>query len=135
MYTFIKWLSIFSHVSGLISKILFAMLEDFIHATMDLRLKKVTKYALSILPILWGQSIFQRSNRSFQRDTVIFSRSKGYKITSVKLWGWFHCLWLKPGPHAHGTWWAEWQNFFSNLQIWLVVTLQIFVVQRSSVPL
>ena len=57
------------------------------------------------------------------------------KLRSVKLWGLLHRPGLEPGPPARGSIMAKWQNFLSNLQLWQLVTLQSFVLQRPTVSL
>ena len=70
-------------------------------------------------------------------DFIVFTYGPicKWKLQYVKLWGWFHCPGLEPGPPARGSTMAEWQNFFSNLQLWQPVTLQSFVLQRLTVSL
>ena len=62
-------------------------------------------------------------------------KSKGCKVTVRQTLKLFHCPGLEPGPPARGSTMAEWQNFFSNLQLWQLVTLQSFVLQRPTVSL
>ena len=65
----------------------------------------------------------------------LFVSQGAAKLQSVKLWGLFHHPGLEPGPPVRGLTMAKWQNFFSNLQLWQLVTLQSLVLQRPTVSL
>ena len=65
----------------------------------------------------------------------VFVVQMAAKLRSIKLWGLFHRPGLELEPPARGSSMAKLQNFFSNLQLWQLVTLQSFVLQRPTVSL
>ena len=76
-----------------------------------------------------------RRFRPFQRGTVGLCRSTGCKVTGCQSWR----MILSSGNRTRAAriwfeygWVAE---FFSNLQLWKLVTLQHFDLQRPTVPL
>ena len=71
----------------------------------------------------------------FEHVLFFLAQTLAEKLQSVKLLGLFHCPGLEPGPPWCGSTLAEWQNFFSNLQLWQLLTLQSFVLQRPTVSL
>ena len=99
--------------------------------------------------LLWESKTFLKNANSVVNWTCIFQGGSDLskevlcfpvsqrvaKLQSVKLWGLFHRPGLETGPPTHGSTMAEWQNFFSNLQLWQLVTLQSFVLQRPTVSL
>ena len=79
--------------------------------------------------------MFLMSFWSFQRSNVSLWRLKGCNVTLHQTLRMVPSPEIKPGLSTRSEGRADWLDFFSNLQIWQLVTLQPFNQQRPKVPL
>ena len=89
---------------------------------------------------LWKSKTYLKNPSSPLSQMYVFKEvlwipvgQRAAKLWSIKLGGWSHHSELEPWLQACGGWAPEWQNFFSNLQLWKLVTLQQIDLQWHKV--